>query len=257
MKTLATIFGLAFGASLMAQTAANWTVNDCSGNSHSLFTDLDAGKVAVIIWVMPCANCINGALSAQTEVQNALVSNPGKVVYYLADDNGNTNCTTLTNWASTNGVTSAIVISSNQVSMSPYGAAGMPKIVVVGGGAHTVFYNQNAPNITSTGIQNAITSALAAPTGLTEKQKNDFSFGVYPNPSNVASKISVNMIKEGKVTLEIHNELGQKVSEVYKGNLATGSHDFALNTLEFANGSYFVNFSDGEKTIQERLIINH
>jgi hypothetical protein len=155
--------------SLTAQTAANWNVNDCSGISRELFADLDAGKTAVIIWVMPCSQCISGALTAQTEVQNALASHPGKVVFYLADDYGNSSCGSLNTWANSNGVTDGIRISNNQVSMTPYGDPGMPKIVVAGGSQHKVFYNENEPDIVGTELRDAIAASLAEPVGMKEE----------------------------------------------------------------------------------------
>lgn len=243
----------------IAQPASNFNCNDCSGTNRNLFNDLDAGKVVVIVWVMPCASCINGALSAQTEVQNALAANPGKVLYYLSDDDGNTNCTTLTSWASTNGITSAMVISNSQVNMSAYGAAGMPKIVVVGGGsARTIFYNQNAPNITANGIKDAITAALAAtPTGIKESQKSGFSVGVYPNPSNTTCKIAVNLTAGSKIKIEICNTLGQVVRDVFAGSLEAGNHSYEINTSALSNGNYFVKFSDEINVVQEKFIVNH
>lgn len=241
-----------------SQTASNFNCNDCSNNNHDLFADLDAGKVVVIIWVMPCVTCINGALTAQTEVQNALLTHPGRVLYYVADDNGNTNCTTLTNWANANGVTDGIIISDTKVSMAPYGIAGMPKIIVIGGTDHKVFYNQNAPSITETGIKDAIASALSAvPTALIEPQKNDFSVKIYPNPSLITSKVFVNLIKSSPVKIEVFNQLGQVVTTVFNGNLEIGNSSFDIKTSELSNGSYFIRFSNGEKTFHEKFIVNH
>lgn len=40
---------MAFGQT----TATDFTVNDCGGTSHNLFTELDAGKVIVLCWPMP------------------------------------------------------------------------------------------------------------------------------------------------------------------------------------------------------------
>lgn len=184
---------------------------------------------------------------------------PERCFITLSDDYGNTNCSTLTNWASTNGITSAMVVSNSQVSMSPYGAAGMPKIVIVGGGsARTIFYNQNAPNITANGIKDAITAALAAtPTGIKENQKSGFSVGVYPNPSNASCKISVDVESGSKIKIEICNALGQVVRDIYTGSVDAGNHSYELNTLTLANGNYFVRFSDGVKIVQEKLIVNH
>jgi hypothetical protein len=239
------------------QTAANWSVTDCSGGNHELFADLDAGKTAVIIWVMPCANCINGALMAQTEVQNALASNPGKVVFYLADDNGNTNCSTLGSWASQNGVTDAIVVTSNKVSMSPYGAAGMPKIVVVGGSEHKVFYNQNAPNLTANGIRDGIVSAMAAPTGIKKNGVQELSMSLFPNPTNDEAKISVTTAKNMRCRIEVTNLLGQTVLEIANKDLPPDLSEFMIDTSKWANGTYIVSIDNGSKKIQEKLVVNH
>ena len=40
-----------FGA--FSQTATDFTCNDCAGSSHNLFSELDGGKVVVLVWVMP------------------------------------------------------------------------------------------------------------------------------------------------------------------------------------------------------------
>src|SRR5437762_9149444 len=84
MASMISVFGF-------SQTAGNFTCNDCSGTNHDLFTELNAGKVIVIAWVMPCSNCISGALAGYTEVQNF----PGQAYFYLSDDVANTTCSTL------------------------------------------------------------------------------------------------------------------------------------------------------------------
>lgn len=46
--------GILFSAVIFSQTiATDFSVDDCSGNFVNLFTELDAGKVVVIAWVMP------------------------------------------------------------------------------------------------------------------------------------------------------------------------------------------------------------
>src|SRR5690606_34972739 len=93
-------------------TATNFNCNDCEGENHDLFDELDAGHVVVIVWVMPCATCINGALSAQTEVQNALMKRPGEVKFFLVDDYATTSCKSLKTWCTQNSITEATVFSN-------------------------------------------------------------------------------------------------------------------------------------------------
>ncbi len=247
---------LALSARLSAQTAANWTANDCSGNSHELFSDLNSGKVAVIIWVMPCANCINEALSVQTEVQNALSGNPGKVVFYLVDDYANTNCTTLSSWCTTNGITDAIVMSSKTVSMNPYGAAGMPKVVIIGAD-QKVYYNKNAPAVDANGIKDGITAALAAPTGISENKQSNVLSSLAPNPSLGKTNLTISIAKSSDIKIEVVNVLGQLMTTIKQGQLSIGEHVFLINTSDWNDGTYFINIQEGNSMIQEKLIVAH
>src|SRR6185436_4860235 len=108
---------------------------------HDLFAELDAGKVIVICWVMPCPACVNPALTTHNIVQTYQSTNPYKVIMYLVDDFANTTCTSLETWQNNTGVPDATPFSNSAINMNDYGGPGMPKIVVIGGPNHTVFYN--------------------------------------------------------------------------------------------------------------------
>ena len=125
-----------------AQTATNFNCNDCSNVPHELFAELDAGKVIVLV--------------------------------------ANTSCTSLNSWKNSTGLTNAVTFSDAAINMGDYGSAGMPKIVVLGGGGHTVFYNvNNTVNITD--LQDGIDAALLA-TGIQEQSELASSLNVYPDP---------------------------------------------------------------------------
>ena len=234
-----------------SQTAPNFTCNDCSSNSHDLYTECNNGQVIVIAWVMPCGACISGALAGYTAVQ----SYPGQAKFYLADDVGNTSCTSMGSWATTNGMTSCDAIFSNAaVSQNGYGTSGMPKVVVVGGANHTIYYNQNGSAITQSGVQNAIAAAITA--NSIKKNANIFSsLNVFPNPSNSFSVLSLNLTKESKVKVEVQNSLGQKLIEVFNGNLPQGENSLRINTGELSNGNYFISCSDAEVTKKVKLVV--
>lgn len=246
---------------LSSQTAVNFNANDCMGTNHDLFADLDAGKIVVLIWVMPCSNCINEALTAQTQVQNALASNPGRILYYLTDDYANTDCQTLNSWCSTNGITDAKVFSNAAIKMTDYGSNGMPKVIVVGGANHQIYYNQNAPNVNATGIKNAIDAAILSNTLTTKIQQYEKEeterIKIYQNPSAEFSNVSVNQLFESRVNISIFNELGQNVYDIYSGNLCMGVHKFEIKTQDLKNGNYFVSYSDKSGSVQKKLVVNH
>src|SRR5688500_514663 len=124
-RTIFSFIGIVMAGLCMAQaTATNFNANDCNGTNHDLFTDLDNGKVVVLCWVMPCVTCINPALTAQTEAKNAETANPGKVLYYVADDYANTTCATLVNWCNNNGINKATLFSNSTIKMTDYGTPG-------------------------------------------------------------------------------------------------------------------------------------
>ena len=253
-KQLLSIMAGLLSLASFSQTASNFNCNDCASNNHDLFTELNAGKVVVIVWVMPCSACISGALAAYTEVQNF----PTQAVFYLSDDVANTSCTTLSSWATTNGMSTADAKFSNSaVSMTPYGVAGMPKVVVLAGANHTVYYNQNGSAITSSGINSAITAAIAANANGVKENKNNFliSANVYPNPTNTSADIKLNTTKESKVKIEVFNLLGEKVLDVFNGNLIIGENTIKINTSELTNGNYFINLTDGESAMKLKLVV--
>src|SRR6187455_3648496 len=159
MKKVLTFLVMLIGlGSLQAQTATNFTCNDCSGVSHDLFTELDAGKVIVLIWVMPCGACSGPSATCYNTVDAYQASNPGRVFLYMADDVANSSCASINNWANGNGAPQnaySLRFSNADIDMSDYGSAGMPKIVVLGGTSHTVFYNVNNA-VNATALQSAI-----------------------------------------------------------------------------------------------------
>lgn len=253
------ILALLMSLSVSSQTATNFNCNDCASVNHDLFTELNAGKVVVICWVMPCGSCVGGALAAQAACQSFSTSNPGQVYYYCVDDVANTNCTTLSNWCSSNGVTNTTAKFSNSaINMTNYGTAGMPKVVVIGGGtSHTVYYNQNNNTVSQSGVQGAINNALSAiTTDVKEIENSDFvSANIYPNPSNLSCSLSFNLVKESKVKIEIQNVLGQKISDAFSGDLKKGENTLTINTSELSNGNYFINISNDGTSKKIKMIV--
>jgi hypothetical protein len=199
---------------------------------------------------MPCVNCVGGATSAQNAVQSFSASNPGQVLLYIADDYGNSSCSTVNNWCTTNSITPNAVFSNTAVSMSPYGAAGMPKAIVVGGTAHNVYYNTNGSgNITMSGIQSAISNALSA-VSIKEYQASTFNAKLSPNPVN--NEMTISVVPSEKMMIEIYSVIGQKVKTIEHV-----SGEIKLNTESLSNGSYFIKISDGKNTEIIKFLIAH
>lgn len=239
------------------QTATNFNVNDCSGNNHDLFTELNSGKVIVICWVMPCSACIAPSLSAYTQVQNYQSSHPNKVLFYLVDDYANTSCPTLTSWALTNGMPNSTFFSNAAINMNDYGSTGMPKIVVLGGANHLVFDNQNN-SLNTTQFNNAINQALLASSiSVKENQGKTINYSIYPNPvEDNKIIISGDFTADDKTSMELYNILGSQVKSLSYTELDKNKYEITLDR-QIKNGVYFLNITHKGLTYSSKLIINN
>lgn len=239
---------LAFGQT----TATDFTVNDCSGTSHHLFGELDAGKVVVIAFVDPCASCIAPSGTALGIVQSYASSNPGRVIYYLADDLANTSCSTLTSWGNTNGITGVPVFSTTAVSMNDYGSPAMPKIVVLAGPNHAVMFKQDN-GLNSTNFTNAINQGLVA--GITEMDNADMNLNVYPAPATEFINVNFNLKENNKVRFDIYNVVGEVVKSVDFDNTSAGNNKTKISVELLSSGIYFLKLTSGKSSDVIKFIV--
>lgn len=246
-KSILIILAIFFnGLFTIAQTTAtDFTVTPCGGSIPlHLFAELDAGKVIVLAMVDPCSSCIGPSKSALTVVNSYATSNPGKVVYYLTDDVGNTPCTTLTSWGTTNGITGVPTLTSSSITQLNYGGAAMPKIVVLSGSNHKIYFSQDN-GLNSANLSAAINLAIAK-TGISEQQYADFQMSVFPNPANEKLSVNYNLNQTAEVTFEIYNLLGSKLKSISLGKQTSGDHQPIIETETLNNGIYFLKLNVGE-----------
>ncbi len=250
---IAAAFTLAGAAN--AQTAVNFVGADCAGNNHDLFAELDAGKVIVVSWVMPCSSCLGPSLTAYNIVQSYASSNPGQVIMYVVDDYANTSCTSLSSWVNNNNMPNTTKFVDASFSMTGYGSPGMPKIVVLGGGtAHTVFFNQNNTAAgDATGIQNAIDAALA--TGVSDAPNPFASVNVFPNPAGEATSVFITLDKAANVKVDIIDQLGRDVMTVFAGPMAAGENKTTFSVATLPEGMYFLRIGAGEQARVVKLFV--
>ena len=229
-----------------AQTATDFTINDCAGTSHHLFAELDAGKIVVAAFVMPCGSCAAPSLAAYNAVQSYATSNPGKVVFYLVDDTGNTSCSTISAWGTTNAMPLATSFSSTSFVMSQYGTAGMPKIIVMGGTNHAVTYNLNS-GVTTIGVQNAVNALISA--GVSEISKtNNFNLKVTPNPVINELSYSYSIGKASNVNVEVFTLTGELMFTTTSMNQNAGEYNLTIGeNLKLENGMYILKMTSDSK----------
>ena len=137
--------------------------------------------------------------------------------------------------------------------MADYGSTGMPKIVVLGGSSHTVFYNvNNAENATA--LQNAIDAALSS-TGINEQNNLFTEFNLYPNPSDKNAEIKLNLTKQSEIKIELFNLQGKRLQEIYSGKMTAGENKIPVNTTKLSAGTYLIKVSAEGKNKFVNLVV--
>jgi hypothetical protein len=77
----------------------------------------------------------------------------------------------------------------------------------------------------------------------------------FPNPFNPTTTISYTLPERSKVVLSIYNELGQKVAELFNGEITAGSHSVEWNAGKFVSGVYFYELKTEKFTSVKKLIL--
>ena len=188
---------------------------------------------------MPCLTCITDPLAAFAEVQNYSSSHPDKVRFYMVDDYANTSCSTLSSWAVNYGMDNCVKFSDPSISMSDYGVNGMPKIVVLAGLDHKVYFNENSSH---QGIDVAISQAVNS-TEIVESTNSAFELKIYPNPSKNNLNIELNNKVYNEFKFEIINILGESISVSNNPFIVENKCNIDISSLK--NGVYILKTSSG------------
>jgi hypothetical protein len=95
-----------------------------------------------------------------------------------------------------------------------------------------------------------------SPTGVSESALAS-SVNLYPNPSTGRDiKLDVNLENAENVEVTVLNAIGQVVSTVNKGKLATGNNTLTLDLNGQTKGIYFVKVNIGNKVVTKTLSLS-
>jgi hypothetical protein len=235
------VFIASISISFGQTNATDFDATDCDGNAHNLFSELDSGKIIVIAWVMPCGPCGTFSLPAYASVLSYSVNHPGKVLFYMADDYGNSSCQDLNAFATTYQMTESTIFIDPVIKMTDYGSNGMPKVVVLGGSEHKVYYNEKEGDITTQGVDAAIDEALGLSNRISENSNIQFQLNAFPNPANNLLNVSYELGQASELIFEVLNISGSNVmrtkNEGYKG---TGIQTSEIDINGLSRGAYFL-----------------
>lgn len=254
MKKILLLFALlSVGFVSAQQIATNITCNDCQGNYHDLYTELDTGCVVVIDWVMPCATCVPPSLTAYNIVHSYDISYPGRVKFYVVDDYNNTTCAALTNWTVSNSMPGTTTFADSSIRMGDYGTAGMPKIIVLGGVAHYVYYNQNGAG-NATLLQNAINTALGE-TSVSDNQAANNALSAWADPLTEVLSLNFSAEQNGTAVVEIYSADGKLVKYSMQNSVTAGPGTIEIGVADLPAGMYSVLVMVGDRVLRTRIII--
>ena len=227
-------------------TATDFTANDCSGVSHHLFDELDAGKIIVVTFVMPCSACIGPSISANTVVNDYQSAYPGKVIYYMSDDDAGTTCASLKTWASDNGFGKPLGIttfSAPEFKEADYGSLSMPKTVVLADADHKIIYLEDG-TFTAATVKSAIDNALLNTMGLAQPSIQNTVPCISPNPASDNFTLTYLLRNPGFVSANIYSIAGKKAKNIIAEKQQAGKHEINVNLDEgFSSGIYFLEFN--------------
>ena len=248
------VIGCVFSINSFAQgTATDFSVADCSGSTRSLFSELDAGKIIVLGWTMPCSSCAGPLLDVHNAVLNYAISHPGVVEYWVADDQANTACPTVVNWCNSNGITNvASHFSNSAIDMLDYESIGMPKVVVLGCTSHKVYYNKNG-NPSGAEVTNAIEAALSdlaasCQLGAEELQTANFDLNCFPNPASSSMKVSFTHESSDDLVIEIYSLNGTLLKNIALEKSNNEKQEIEVNIDDLTSGFYLLKLVDGNSS---------
>jgi hypothetical protein len=112
-------------------------------------------------------------------------------------------------------------------------------------GEYHVFINKD--------LSNSIVTSLFNPTNNTLSGE----FKLYPNPVSAGSKLTYEINKSGEVKIDIIDQKGSKVAQLYRGIKRPGKHEIILEShttqkLRGIQGPYRISIKTayGQKTVQ-------
>lgn len=243
-----------------AQTPMQINGLDCNSTSHDMFSELDAGKAVVVFFFMDnCSSCPPVASKIQTMVNNILVSHPNMVTGYAMPFNNSTTCTATANWVMNNNLMLYSPYDSGAVQVANYGGFGMPTVVLLGGKApnRRVMFSTLSFTTSDTTIMRDSILALFTPLGINDIPASVNSIDVFPNPSADNVNISIELIENSKVSIDVLDITGKQVANIYNNSKSTGIISKQFNTSLLSNGMYNIRFSVNGKVVNRKLNVAH
>ncbi len=98
-------------------------------------------------------------------------------------------------------------------------------------------------------------SANGVPESDTEKPESFIFFQNYPNPFNPLTTIKYSLTEGKHITIEVFNNLGQKIETLVKAWQGIGNHEVHFNAYELPSGVYFYRIQTNDFIQVKKMIL--
>ncbi len=230
--------------------APNWTVDDCSAVSHTLYNYLDSQEVVVMEFAMGCGSCTQAAGYLMNLKSEYAISHPGKVNWFYMDYWASNNCTNVTATAAPyafDAVFAGCMPQKNDYypSISP-----MPAIVIAAGNYHTVIYQSLTWYNSDTVLIKAAIDQFFNTLGMEENISNK-EIAIYPNPAKDVLNIDLSTLEEHSFQgIEVYDTQGKKMKLVYH----TTNNTLVLSIGYLPAGNYIVEITCKDRVVRKMFV---
>jgi hypothetical protein len=77
----------------------------------------------------------------------------------------------------------------------------------------------------------------------------------YPNPFNPSTTIRFTLPVKSDIVIGVYNSIGEKVSEVFRGELEEGYHQVEFNASTLTSGVYFYRFESEQFVAVKKMLL--
>lgn len=239
-------------SSAQQTVAYDFTMNDCSGNMHHLFSELDSGNVVIMeLFMLSCSPCVDAGNELEPMFQNLKATCSNKIIFYHMGYTNSYTCSQITNWVSTN-LYSSIPIDSGAVQTAYYGGMGMPTIAVMAGNTHKVLHTTVGYTSGDTAIiADSIRTFFGCSGANVYDYSNSSAVSIYSNPSNGIFTLDVGRQMTDTKQIIIYNVYGESVYST-----SVNSHQSSVIDISSQpNGVYFLRGKSEEEMFSKKIIV--
>ena len=236
----------------------DFTQDDCNGNPHNLFSELDENTVVILEFFMdnctPCVTAGNQLMPVYNMLQDEY---PGHVKWYHFGYNNTYNCALVSGWVDEHGFNST-PFTNGASQVAYYGGFGMPTVVVVGGASHEVIYAEvGYSSGDADDIHELVVEFFAAnPLAVQEEAATDLSMNAFFNTASLQITLQVENTTASDLNVEVCSLIGQVALNNQTVKYSGQDQTVLLDANTLANGVYIVKVTAGANVITERISIS-